>query len=157
MARELYLPFVTKDDYKGLVLARQPDLPREVIGPLSFDLMWHVAGVTLAAGIDTLLETHFYRGISEAKILELAQAHRARLVQIFCHVPLEVLRERHAARVASGARPGIDLPFDHALAPANWCHTPLALGQVPCLEVDTSLRDPLPEALRWVKDRQQSD
>ncbi|WP_221089164.1 AAA family ATPase [Deinococcus aquaedulcis] len=151
LARDLQLPFVTKDEYKGLLLARQPDLPRDISGPLSFDLMWHVAGVTLRAGVSTVLETHFYRGVSEAHLLRLAQTHGARLAQVFCTAPLDVLRARHAARVASGARPGIDLPFEHALAPAHWCHTPLDLGPAPCLQLDTAAGDPLPRALAWVR------
>ncbi|MBZ9751857.1 ATP-binding protein [Deinococcus sp. HMF7604] len=151
LARTLRLPFVTKDDYKAIVLARQPDLPRDVAGPLSFDLMWHVAGVTLTAGLDTLLETHFYHGLSEAYILKLAQAHGARLAQVFCHAPLEVLQQRHDARVASGTRPGIDLPLKYAQAPAYWCHAPLDLGPAPCLSLETSQGDPLPSALAWVQ------
>ncbi|WP_230286448.1 hypothetical protein [Deinococcus sp. 12RED42] len=50
LAGALSVPFVTKDEYKALLLARLPGLERAVSGPLSFDLMWHVAGVTLAAG-----------------------------------------------------------------------------------------------------------
>ena len=33
LARTLNLPFVTKDEYKALLLARLPDLTRDVSGP----------------------------------------------------------------------------------------------------------------------------
>lgn len=150
LARELRWPSVTKDDYKGILHERLPGLTNAQSGPLSFELMWHVAGVTLAAGVNTVLETHFYRGISEPKIGELAQAHGARLAQIFCEAPLDVLQRRHAARVASGARPFIDRPIDYAQLPDHCCWTPLALN-APLLRVDTTGPDPLPDVLTWVR------
>lgn len=152
LAAALQLPFVTKDEYKALLLARLPGLERTVSGPLSFDLMWHVAGVTLAAGADTLLETHFYRGVSEKHILTLAAAHGARVAQVFCHAPLTVLQARHDARVASRRRPGIDLPMEYAALPDHWCHEPLDLGSAPCLTVDTTGGDVLPGVLAWLAD-----
>lgn len=150
LARELGWPFVTKDEYKELLHEHLPDLTRAQAGPLSFEIMYHVAGVMLAAGRNAVLETHFYRGLSEPKIGALAQAHGARIVQIFCHAPLEELRRRHAARVASGARPHIDQPFDHARLPESACWTPLAL-EAPLREVDTTLPHDLTELARWVR------
>ncbi|GGS27481.1 AAA family ATPase [Deinococcus knuensis] len=150
LAHALNMPFVTKDEYKALLLARMPDLTRDVSGPLSFDVMWHVAGVTLAAGVDTVLESHFYHGVSEAHILKLAQAHGARVAQVFCHAPLTVLQSRHDGRVASGRRPGIDLPMDYATLPDHCCWTPLDLGGAPCLTVDTTGEDALPGVLAWL-------
>ncbi len=156
LAAALNLPFVTKDEYKALLLARLPDLSRDVSGPLSFDVMWHVAGVTLTAGVDTLLESHFYHGVSEAHILKLAQAHGARLAQVFCHAPVDVLQARHDARVAAGRRPGIDLPMEYATLPAHCCWTPLELGDAPCLTVDTTREDVLPGILAWLHAQKES-
>ncbi|WP_291431669.1 ATP-binding protein [Deinococcus sp.] len=150
LARALSVPFVTKDEYKALLLARLPGLERAVSGPLSFDLMWHVAGVTLAAGVCTVLESHFYHGVSETHILKLAQAHGARVAQVFCHAPLTVLQARHDARVASGRRPSIDLPMDYATLPDHCCWTPLDLGDAPCLTVETTGEDALPGVLAWL-------
>lgn len=124
LARELGWPFVTKDEYKAILHDHLPELTRARAGPLSFELMYHVAGVMLAAGGNVVLETHFYRGVSEPKIGALAEAHRAQTRQLFCEAPLDDLRRRHASRVASGARPHIDLPFDHAALPQNACWTP---------------------------------
>ncbi|GGN41469.1 AAA family ATPase [Deinococcus daejeonensis] len=152
LAHALNLPFVTKDEYKALLLTRLPDLTRDVSGPLSFDVMWHVAGVTLAVGMDTVLESHFYHGVSEAHILELARTHGATIAQVFCHAPLKVLQERHDARVASGRRPGIDHPMDYATLPEHFCWTPLNLGDAPCLTVDTTGDDVLPGMLAWLVD-----
>ena len=156
LAHALNLPFVTKDEYKALLLARLPDLTRDVSGPLSFDVMWHVAGVTLAAGVDTVLESHFYHGVSEAHILQLAHTHGARVAQVFCHAPTHVLQARHDARVSSGRRPGIDLPMNYATLPVHCCWTPLDLGDTPLLTVDTTQHDALPGILTWVHTQRKS-
>lgn len=156
LAQELRWPLVTKDDYKAILLAGlnddlKPQFSKKV-GKLSFDLMWHVAGVTLAAGVDTILETHFYLGVSDPVILALAETHGARLAQIHCHAPLPELERRHAARVAAGTRPGIDLPFKHEDLPAHCNWEPLNLGpHTPLLRLDTTAPEYLAEALTWLK------
>ena len=57
---------------------------------------------------------------------------------------MDVLQARHDVRVASGRRPGIDLPMEYAALPAHCCWTPLDLGDAPCLTVDTTGGDVLP-------------
>lgn len=150
VAAERRWPYVTKDGYKAILHARLPDITHAQSGPTSFELMWHVAGVTLAAGVSTVLETHFYRGISEPRIEALAKDHGAHVRQVYCEAPLDVLRDRHAARVASGARPHIDRPLEIANLPDSACWTPLALN-APLLRVDTSAGDPLPGVLAWLQ------
>lgn len=155
LAHELGLPLVTKDEYKAIVLDAVPDalkipLTRQA-GKVSFSLMWHVAGVILAAGQDIVLETHFYRPQSEGHILTLAGLHRAALLQIFCEAPLPELKRRHAARVASGKRPGIDLPFDHEKLPPSACWEALELPG-PLLRLDTTAPEAHARALAWVRD-----
>lgn len=152
LARELRVPYVTKDDYKQI--NHLTDLPNAQAGPLSFSLMYHVAGVTLAAGVDTVLETHFYLGLSEPIIHDLARKHGASIVQVYCHAPLPELKRRHAARVSAGTRPKIDFPFDHEDLPptANW--EPLALTGA-LLRVDTTQPDVVQTALAWVQRHRQ--
>lgn len=152
LARELGWPFVSKDEYKVILHDHLPELTRTQAGPLSFELMYHVAGVVLAAGGNVVLETHFYLGLSEPKIEALAQAHRARILQLFCEAPLDELRRRHAVRVASGARPHIDLPFDHAELPQNACWTPLALS-APLRRVDTTAPHDFTDLAHWVREQ----
>lgn len=149
LARALGWPLVTKDEYKGLLYAHLPELAQAQSGPLSFALTYHVAGVILAAGGSAVLETHFYRGLSEPKILALAGASGAQLRQLFCEAPLDTLRARHAARVAAGDRPGIDLPFDHADLPPHAGWAPLDLG-APTLRLDTTQPGTVGRARQWV-------
>ncbi|SMB88466.1 Predicted kinase [Deinococcus hopiensis KR-140] len=141
-------PLVTKDDYKAILHRHLPDLSHTQAGPLSFELLYRVAAVVLAAGGSAVLETHFHRGVSEAKIHALAG--EARLLQVFCEAPLDELRRRHTERVTSGARPHIDLPFDHAELPPSACWTPLELNG-PLLRLDTTCPDPEETARAWVQ------
>ena len=151
LAAHLHWPNVTKDDYKQILHEGLPDLTNAQSGPLSFRLMYHVAGITLAAGVNTVLETHFYLGLGEKNIQALAQAHGARLVQIFCHAPIDELARRHAARVASGLRPHIDhASLDHYNLPAHCCHTPLDLA-APLLRVDTTQPVEVAAIADWVR------
>ncbi|MDB5046731.1 MAG: hypothetical protein JWQ08_2781 [Deinococcus sp.] len=151
LAAQLRWPNVTKDDYKQLLHDGLPNLTNAQSGPLSFRLMYHVAGITLAAGINTVLETHFYRGLGEKNIQAVAEAHGAQLLQIFCHAPIDELARRHAARVASGLRPHIDhASLDHYNVPDYWCHTPLDLA-APLLRVDTTQTVDVGEVVAWVR------
>ncbi len=152
---QLGWPLVTKDDYKMILLDAAAPEHREqeaaTNGPLSFALMWHVANVILRANVSVVLETHFYRPQSELRILELTGQHGAKLAQIFCEAPLNELSERHARRVASGKRPGIDRPFEFSSLPptANW--EPLDLGAAPLLRLDTTKPATVERALSWVQ------
>ncbi|ACO47291.1 AAA family ATPase [Deinococcus deserti] len=142
------VPLVTRDAYKEILYHHLPDLAHAQAGPVSFSLIWHVTGTILAAGGSVVLETHFYRPVSEGHILELAATHGARLAQVHCEAPLPELKQRHAQRVASGRRPRIDLPFDHEELPAQACWHPLNLG-APLLQLDTTLPNSGNVALAW--------
>lgn len=155
LAAHLHWPLVTKDDYKKILLDAAPPEKRlqeaETNGPLSFALMWHVADIILQAGVNVVLEAHFHRPQSELKILELAEQRGAKLAQLFCEAPLAELNERHARRVASGKRPGIDRPFEFSQLPpsANW--EPLNLGDAPLLRLDTTQPSTAERALKWLQ------
>ncbi|MFC4452243.1 AAA family ATPase [Deinococcus sonorensis] len=152
LAAELQLPYVTKDEYKELLHQRLPQLSHADAGPLSFSVMYHVAEVVLRAGVGGVLETHFYLGVSEPKILELAQVHRARVLQVYCHAPLDLLRQRHAERVAAGEHPHIHRPELWERLSPQACTRPLDLD-APLLSVDTSAGVDLPAVLAWVTAR----
>ena len=154
LAPGLGWPLATKDEYKAILHAHLPDLTRAQAGPLSFEIMYRVAGGVLAAGGSAVLESHFYRGQSEPKILALAG--EARILQVFCEAPLDELRRRHAERVASGARPHIDLPFDHADLPEDACWTPLDLS-APLLRLDTTQPGTVERALNWVRAQKEAE
>jgi len=151
LARQLGWPFVSKDDYKETLHTHLPDLTQAQSGPLSFELMYQVAGVVLAAGVNVVLETHFYRGMSEPILKALAERHAARVVQVFCSAPLEELSRRHDERVALGEHPHIHFPWLYQRPlPEHACSAPLDLAG-PLLRLDTLRPDAVPEALAWVR------
>jgi predicted kinase len=151
LARRLRWPFVSKDEYKEMLHDHLPDLTRAQAGPLSFGIMYHVAGVSLAAGHDVVLETHFYRGMSEPILMALAQKHGAELVQVFCHAPLGELKRRHDERVAVGEHPHIHQPWLYSDGvPDHACSEPLELGG-PLLQLDTTQPGVEERALAWLQ------
>lgn len=99
-----------------------------------------------------MLETHFYRGVSEPKILALAQAYGAQIVQIFCEAPLDELRRRHEARVAAGDHPHLYQPLGQAALPEQACWTPLAL-ETPLLQLSTTQATDLNAVTAWMGSR----
>ena len=153
LARRLGWPFVSKDEYKEMLHNHLPDLTRAQAGPLSFEIMYHVAGVSLAAGANAVLETHFYRGMSEAILMALAHRHGARLLQVFCHAPLDELKRRHDERVALGEHPHIHQPWLYqAPVPGYACSEPLELeGEL--LSLDTTQPGVEERAYGWVRGR----
>ena len=155
LASLLGWPLVSKDDYKEILHDALPELTRAQAGPLSFEIMYHVAGVILAAGGHVVLETHFYRGLSEPKIMALAQQHSAELRQIFCHAPLQELKRRHERRVAAGERPHIHQAILYeSLSPEaspQACWEPLTLP-APLLRLDTCAAVDVAQVAHWVRD-----
>ena len=156
LARQLGWPFVSKDEYKEMLHNHLPDLTRVQAGPLSFEIMYHVAGVSLAAGGNVLLETHFYRGVSEPILTALAHRHGARLLQVFCHAPLDELKRRHAERVALGEHPYIHQPWLYQTpVPDYACSEPLEL-EGDLLSLDTTQLGMEEWAYGWVRERVES-
>ena len=153
LGAQLHLPVVSKDDYKQVLLDLLPEderlLRNSEVGKASYFVMLKVAEVLLTAGQSLIMETHFYRGVSELNILPLADRHQAQVLQIFCDAGTEELKLRHAARVAAQTRPYIDHPNIHDRLPENANREPLEL-RAPLLRVNTVLPDARSEALTWL-------
>lgn len=153
LGAQLHLPVVSKDDYKQVLLDLMPEDERLIrnseAGKASYFVMLKVAEVLLTAEQSLIMETHFYRGISELNIIPVADRYQARVLQIFCDAGIEELKRRHAARVAAQTRPYIDHPNIHDQLPehANW--EPLDL-MAPLLRVNTALANARSEALTWL-------
>ena len=136
LARELGLPFISKDVIKEALF--------DALGV--GDLEWsqrlgqaaHRVMYTLAAEAGSaVLESHFWRGVSEADLRALDRP----LIQIYCRCPIEIAVERYKRRVDTPGRHPGHLPehqTDEAIE--RWRSSepaPLELD-APLIEVDTS-------------------
>jgi hypothetical protein len=106
-------------------------------------LLYGTGARLLEAGTGVVLESAFYRGLSEADLLPLLR--RAHAVQVLCGGDPETIVRRYAERAARGERhPG---HFDAEQVPrvrellAGGTFEPLALA-VPILRVDTTTPSP---------------
>ncbi|MFC4639057.1 AAA family ATPase [Deinococcus hohokamensis] len=152
LSRDLGWPLLSRDDFKRVLYAQAPDLPRPVAGTLSFEVMLHAARAILGAGGPVLLESHFWKG-QEPALRALIQDIRAqkhlRAAQLFVQAPVAELQRRHAERVARAEQREIHQPFDHHDLPPEACWYPLDLA-VPLLRLDTTRPGAYAQAQAWV-------
>jgi predicted kinase len=136
LARELGLPLVSKDVIKEALFEALGvgDLEwSQRLGRAAHRVMYALAADTGAV----VLESHFWRGVSEADL----QALDRPLIQIYCRCPIEVAVERYKRRIDMPDRHPGHLPehqTDEAIA--GWRSTepaPLDLD-APLIEVDTT-------------------
>ncbi len=134
LAAELQLPLLAKDDVKETLFDTLGTGDREWsrrLGRATYEVLFVVARRLLEAGSSCVLESNF----SQADPLRALP--RARLVQLFCVAPAEVVLERYATRVRHpGHLDGAILEELRArLGAGEWA--PLDLdGEL--IEVDTS-------------------
>ena len=136
LAKELRIPLVSKDTIKEALF--------DTLG--TGDLEWsqqlglaaHRVMYALVADLGSVvLESHFWRGVSERDLRALARP----LVQVYCRCPVDVAVERYKQRALTVDRHPGHLPehqSDDVIAP--WASTepePLELD-APLIEVDTS-------------------
>jgi predicted kinase len=136
LAGQLGLPLVSKDVIKEALF--------DALG--TGDLEWsqrlglaaHRVMYALAADLDAVvLESHFWRGVSEADLRSLGRP----LVQVYCRCPIEIAVDRYRRRAQTNDRHPGHLPehqSDQVIA--SWASIeprPLQLN-APLVEVDTS-------------------
>lgn len=107
LASDLSLPFLHKDGIKerlhdGLGTADLEASRR--LGRVSFDVLYWAVEALLLAGVPHIVEANFAREFATPVFLGLLERHNARSLQIVCHAPDALLRERIRARVESGER-----------------------------------------------------
>ena len=98
LAARLGLPLVEKDEIKETLFDTLGvgDVEwSQRLGAAVYPLIFLFTRRLLAAGCPLIAEANFFRGDQEARFQQLPP-HR--IVQIHCHVPLDVLLERYGAR-----------------------------------------------------------
>jgi predicted kinase len=136
LAGELGIPVVSKDTIKEALFDALDTGDLEWSQQLG--LAAHRVMYALVADLESVvLESHFWRGVSEADLRSLARP----LIQVYCHCPVEVAVERYRRRAMTSDRHPGHLPehqSDEVIA--RWASIepePLDLD-APLIEVDTS-------------------
>ena len=107
VAKELELPFISKDDFKETLFDTLGYSDREwseKIGAAGFKLMYNAVESQLKANKSLVVETYFNPKYDEKKFEELQKKYNAKIIQIFCKCDGTVLFERFKKRVESGER-----------------------------------------------------
>ena len=106
------------------------------LGAAAYGVMRTVAARAVTSGASLVLEANFHRNPSSQWLRALLAQSDGRFV--LCHAPLEVLRDRFAARMARGSRHAVHL--DAEILAEEWpdlAEFDLDLG-IPSLSVDTT-------------------
>jgi predicted kinase len=105
LAEELQLPLISKDTIKEALfdVLDTGDLEwSRKLGLASHRVMYAVA----AEGRGAVLESHFWRGLSEKDLSALDRP----MVQVYCRCPVEIAADRYRKRVSSPDRHPGHLP-----------------------------------------------
>jgi len=136
LARELRVPLISKDVIKEALFGvlGTGDLEwSQQLGRAAHRVMYDLAADAGSA----VLESHFWRGVSEPDLEALGQP----LLQIYCHCPMDLAIERYMHRAESPDRHPGHLPeHQSAEAIARWTSiepAPLTLD-APRIDVDTT-------------------
>ena len=136
LARELGLPLLSKDTVKEALfdVLGTGDLEwSQTLGRASHRVMYALAGESHGA----VLESHFWRGLSEPDLLGLGSP----IIQVYCRCPVELAVARYYDRAASPERHPGHLPEHQSdEVTRTWRESepaPLDLGG-PLIEVDTT-------------------
>ncbi|MFW9906905.1 MAG: AAA family ATPase [Candidatus Thorarchaeota archaeon] len=107
IARELYLPFYTKDDFKELIfdsLGWDDRNWSKGVGRASMNLLYLILEKNLAVGVPIVIETAFYREFESKRLTKIIKKFKAKPLQIYCYTNEKLLRRRFLERVVDGER-----------------------------------------------------
>ena len=110
IAQDLRIPLFEKDVFKDVLYQTlgfgDKDWSRR-IGMSAINLLFITAGRTLQTGASLVTESNFYRQFSSERAEEIADNAKARVVQVHCSAPPDILVKRNASRLTpSKLRPG---------------------------------------------------
>ena len=110
IAHDLEMPLFEKDVFKDILYH---DLEfgdkdwSQRIGISAINLLFLTAEQMLRSGASLITECNFYRHLSSERAGEIAKNAKARVVQVHCSAPAELLLSRNVARlVPPNLRPG---------------------------------------------------
>ena len=101
LAGDLNLPLYEKDAFKDSIFRSLGVGDRDWsqrVGMVAIDLLFLVAIRLLTTGASLVTECNFNRQLSSIRVQETADFAHARVIQIHCWAPSDILVERNAAR-----------------------------------------------------------
>lgn len=107
LAKDLSLPFISKDDFKEILFDELGCKDRawsEQLGGASYDILYKVAEEIISSGNSLIIETNFDPKTASVKITKLQQKFGFNIFQIRFFTDGEVLFERFKQRALSGER-----------------------------------------------------
>lgn len=121
LSQDLAVPVFEKDALKDELYRTLGQGDRDwsrQIGLTAISLLFSMARQMLQAGSSVVTEANFYRQFDSERAAAVLKDVRARVVQLHCSAPPEILVERNARRrTTAGQRPGHhDMPDDELLA-----------------------------------------
>lgn len=144
LAHDLCLPLLSRDGFKECLMdvLGCPDRQRSrELGAASYAILYEALENLVNAGIGTVVDSNFRRGVSEPEFQRYLD--RVNALQLHCYVSPEIARARFRARAAGGDRhPGHHEDDPETLADfeaslTSGAHAPLDLA-VPLIEVETT-------------------
>jgi predicted kinase len=106
LGSRLQVPVLERDRFAEVcfdALGSDGPGPR-ALGPVSWELLFCVAGQILPSGGSVLLESNFSRARHRDRLLGLVQGTGYHLVELHCQAPGDVLLQRFIARAKGGQR-----------------------------------------------------
>lgn len=107
LSERFKIPLIRKDAIKELLFESLGWSDREWsrrVGAATYELMHLFAETELSCGRPIMLESNFKTNIDTEVFRAWKQKYGCRYFQVFCHAPVEVLRERFEERLRSGGR-----------------------------------------------------
>ena len=107
IAKEFWLPFISRDDLKELLFNSLGWQDREwskKLGIASYDLLYYFLKTQVFAGKSLVLESNFMPKFDTNKFLDLQNQYNLNIFQIHCIADPAVLFDRFKNRAESGER-----------------------------------------------------
>lgn len=143
LAKDLGIHRMGKDDLKEFLFDEMGIGDRAwstTLGRASSEMLYPLAEALLDSGVPFILESAYYRALSEPRLQAMVESSNARCIQIYCEIEPGERRRRFIARNESGERhPGhVDaMNYDASDEKAdNEKYAPLDVGEL--WKVDTT-------------------
>lgn len=136
LAPKLDMPAIAKDDFKDFLFDRLGYSDRDwsrILGRASVEMLYDVADEFLNANKSIIIENAFWPEYSKQPLAELANKHKATLIEVYCSADDEVRMQRFRDRAEGGQRHDGHVDNLATLRDVTQ-YGPLAIGDV--IEVD---------------------